>query len=276
VNWVGYDPDGRVDHYLYTIDPQSLAPGEDTVWTETNENERRLFFQSTERFLERSGRYIGRDHHIFVIKAIDDKGQQGPHVSRAFFSYTVAPEVRITNPHPGAAPAYVTPAVRINWLGEDPDGVFTAKPVKYKYILLSASSEFPKDLAYTNPDSLRRYYVSHPLGPWAGWDSTSADTTQVQYTNLTPGSEYMFVVVAFDEAGAYSPLRDSPERSGRRSRCSTSTSITPTGRAASASVPRPRFQSRCPARSRSTSTGSPNRPRAPTSSITGGRSTSTT
>ena len=86
--------------------------------------------------------------------------------------------------------------------------MFTNKPVKYKYILLNTSSEFPSDLAETQdgPDSLRRYYEHHRLGPWAGWDSTSADTTQVQFTNLIPGNEYVFAVIAFDEAGAYSPL----------------------------------------------------------------------
>ena len=208
VNWVGFDPDGRVDHYLFTIDPQTLAPGQDTVWERTEDNERRLFFKSSERIEEPGGRYIGRDFHVFLIKAVDNTGAQGPYSARAFYSYTVAPQVRILNPTPGAFVAFVTPSVRLSWSGQDPDGVFTTKPVKYKYILLSASSEFPKDLLSAGTDSLRRFYVNHPNGPWAGWDSTSADTTQVQFTNLTPGSEYVFTVIGFDEAGAYSPLFD--------------------------------------------------------------------
>src|SRR5437667_7332415 len=40
VDWVGFDPDGRVDHFLYTIDPQKIPPGQDTVWTSTKENEK--------------------------------------------------------------------------------------------------------------------------------------------------------------------------------------------------------------------------------------------
>ncbi len=208
VDWVGFDPDGRVDHFLYTIDPQNLHPGEDTAWVNTTANEQRLFFKSKEPLRDAGGRLLGRDFHIFLIKAVDDKGLAGPYVARAFYSYTVAPSVRITNPATGAYKAFVTPSVRISWTGEDPDGVFTTKPVKYKYILLSQSSEFPRDLAIFNPDSLRRYYQDHPLGPWAGWDSTSAETTQVQFTNLTPGNLYVFVVIAFDEAGAYSPLFD--------------------------------------------------------------------
>lgn len=211
VNWVGFDPDGRVDHYLYTLDPQLLAPGQDTVWERTEDNERRLFFKSSERIEEAGGRFIGRDFHVFLIKAVDNQGAAGPYNSRAFYSYTVAPNVRITNPRPGAYVSFVTPSVRISWNGQDPDGVFTTKPLKYKYILLNASSAFPKDLAIQQPDSLRRYYAVYwkengLAGPWAGWDSTSAETTQVQFTNLTPGSDYVFTVIGFDEAGAYSPL----------------------------------------------------------------------
>jgi len=213
VNWVGFDPDGRVDHYLFTIDPHMIPPGQDTVWQRTEDNERRLFFKSGESVTQPGGLMIGRDFHVFLIKAVDDAGSAGPYSSRAFYSYTVAPDIRIRNPRPGAAPAYVTPSVRISWTGNDPDGVFTTKPVKYKHILLSASSSFPKDLAIQNPDSLRRYYGVYWKenglpGPWAGWDSTSADTQQVQFTNLTPGSEYVFAVIGFDEAGAYSPIFD--------------------------------------------------------------------
>src|SRR5439155_27175792 len=52
----------------------------------------------------------------------------------------------------------------------------------------------------TNPDSLRRYY-----GPqFAGWDSTGADSAAVNYQNLVSGADYLFCVVGFDEAGAYS------------------------------------------------------------------------
>jgi hypothetical protein len=57
-------------------------------------------------------------------------------------------------------------------------------------------------LAIEKPDSLRARYEPD----FSEWDSTGGDTTTVQYTNLAPNQEYMFVVVAFDEAGAYSPI----------------------------------------------------------------------
>src|SRR5260221_6057556 len=56
-----------------------------------------------------------------------------------------------------------------------------------------------------NPDSLRRREAAKNF---AGWDSTSADTQFVQFTNLTPNKLYLFVLIGFDEAGAYSPVFD--------------------------------------------------------------------
>jgi len=118
----------------------------------------------------------------------------------------VPPTVRITCPEPSALTTLKTlPSIRILWEGSDPDG-FTGRPVKYKYILLGPSSEFPPSLAVANPDSLRRYYAGHPLGPWAGWDSTGADTTRIQFTNLITNQEYVFALIAFDETGDYSPV----------------------------------------------------------------------
>src|SRR5260221_11161600 len=56
-----------------------------------------------------------------------------------------------------------------------------------------------------NPDSLRRREAAKN---WAGWDSTTADTQFVQFTNLTPDKSYLFALIGFDEAGAYSPVFD--------------------------------------------------------------------
>ena len=40
LDWVGFDPDGRVDHYLYAVDPPDSA-GRDTAWVVTRSNEGR-------------------------------------------------------------------------------------------------------------------------------------------------------------------------------------------------------------------------------------------
>jgi hypothetical protein len=113
--------------------------------------------------------------------------------------------VHILNPAPShLLKQYVTPSVRISWNGQDPDGQFTQKPVKYKFKMISQSDpEFPLDRLQVpgGLDSLRAFYAP----TFAGWDSSSAETTTVQYTNLTPGADYVFALVGFDEAGAYTP-----------------------------------------------------------------------
>ena len=212
LNWIGFDPDGRVDHFLFAIDPPK-DPGNDTTWTTTTDNTLTRFFPCP-----LPDKQIGiqvqpggdttysnsSDFHVFVIKAVDDKGSMSAPVSRAFWSYTLAPSAICTAPAANKLITYyVPPAVLFRWDGTDDDGVRTQKPVKYKFKILSDLTEVSRLTAHTNPDSVRRYYAPRY---WAGWDSTSGDTTQKQFTNLTPGSDYVFVVVAFDEVGAYSPI----------------------------------------------------------------------
>jgi hypothetical protein len=138
-----------------------------------------------------------------VIKAIDNGGMPSEPKFRSFFSYTIAPTVSITNPLPsGLLSAQVTPSVRIEWEGHDVDGQFTQKPIKYKHRLVNV--DIPENRIFlSDPDSLKRLDAPHA---WAGWDSTSADTQFVQFTNLIPSTNYLFSVIAFDEAGAYSPV----------------------------------------------------------------------
>ena len=170
MDWVGYDPDRRVDHYLYAIDPPSEAEAEtDTEWVTTRDNEKRIQFNSTQPIPAAADdpHRFAQDPHTFVIKAIDNKGAEGPSVYRSFFSFTEAPDVNLLNPPPGPFENPVlTPSVRFTWGGIDRDGVQTSKPVQYKFLLLSDASAFPIQLAINNPDSLRRYYAPH----FVGWE----------------------------------------------------------------------------------------------------------
>src|SRR5262249_27010274 len=68
--------------------------------------------------------------------------------------------------------------------------------------LFNNSSEFPAIRALADPDSLRRFYAP----AFAGWDSLGGDTTSVDLHDLVPGQDYLFVIVAIDQAGAYSPV----------------------------------------------------------------------
>ena len=226
MNWVGYDPDGRVDHFLIAVDPPrpdsvdtSLKyPNGQPVWGPTNKNEEIIFFRATTPDSAVSQFLNATDSHTFAIVAVDDKGAYSRPVWRSFFSYTQAPQVHIESPSPNSTfTPIVTPVVRIQWRGTDPDGQFTTKPVKYRFRLFAQKNpDFPGipdfvSFAYSNPWFLRDVYAP-TFGPSAkcpsctAWDSSSAETTEVQYTNLIPGQLYIFAVTGFDEAGAYDPI----------------------------------------------------------------------
>ena len=50
MDWNGNDPDGRVDHYIYAVDPPEAGPGEgDTLWITTTDSEKRLVFNISSR-----------------------------------------------------------------------------------------------------------------------------------------------------------------------------------------------------------------------------------
>jgi hypothetical protein len=207
MNWSGSDADGRVDRFEYAIDPPvptETAPNPETLWVSTAKNEQQLFFQASKAYFDPKRGWRSNDFHTFVVRAVDNAGLVSAPKSRAFYSYTIAPVVFISNPLPSKLISrLVTPAVRISWQGRDEDGVFTQKPVKYKYRLFKVGDpEFDFNKAQSYPDSLRMFYAERN---WAGWDSVGGDTTFVQYTQLTPRTPHLFVVIGFDEAGAYSP-----------------------------------------------------------------------
>ncbi|TMQ66231.1 MAG: hypothetical protein E6K78_06610, partial [Candidatus Eisenbacteria bacterium] len=220
MNWVGYDPDGKVDHFLIAVDP-ARPDSVDGSWQATTKNEQIVFFKASQPdTLATAHPDTATDFHVFAVAAVDNNNPPGisKPVYRAFFAYNVAPQVTIDSPRPraGASPA-VPPAVRIHWRGVDPDGQFTQRPVKYKYKLFETKNgdfpEIPNFVSFlgVDPNFLRRKYAP-TFGPSAKcptcsvWDSTSAETTEVQFTNLVPQRFYMFAVTGFDEAGAYDPL----------------------------------------------------------------------
>jgi hypothetical protein len=202
LNWLGYDPDGRVASFQYCIDPPTVAHA-DTPWVTTTKNEQIFFFRSSRAESLHTITPRGQDFHVFVIRAVDNLGAVSAPTTRAFYSFTVAPTVQIDNPRPNPLlEPTISPAIVIHWHGEDLDGVFSQKPVKYKFKLFKLGPDIPSDAWFNEPDSLRREFAPD----FVGWDSTSAETTFKQYTNLIPQSQYLFVIVAFDEAGAYSPI----------------------------------------------------------------------
>jgi hypothetical protein len=200
LRWTGHDPDGRVDHYLVALDPRRLDAVDDS-WQAQRENEFLLTFPAEELVRARASGAGRRDFHLFAVRAVDARGAISEPIRRAFFPNNIAPLVQILSPQPSKliSPT-VPPSLQITWNGYDPDGVNSGyKPVKYKYKLYRVG-DFPSQwLQY--PDSMRAAVAPE----FAGWDSVPGDTTSVQYTNMVPATEYLFTVVAIDEAGDYSP-----------------------------------------------------------------------
>ena len=222
MNWVGYDPDGRVDYFLFAVDPPD--PGgppddgqPDSIWQRTPKNEEILFFKATTS--DSVGKVRSTDYHTFAIAAVDNQSKVSAAVWRSFNSYTIAPFTRIEEPTPNQffTPS-TTPTMRVRWRGQDDDGQFTTKPIKYKYRLFAQRD--PDFEGVTNviseivsqPRILFWKYAPPIFGPnpncpnCSYWDSIGGETTEVQFTNLTPDAHYIFAVTGFDEAGAYDPV----------------------------------------------------------------------
>lgn len=199
--WAGYDPDGVVDHYLYCVDPPTRT-AVDTPWVSTTAN--RQTFQFRSETVDSLTALTGHSYHTVVFKAVDNGGMVSAPVARSFNSFTVAPTVVIRNPFPDHRNTPVFgPSFRLSWTGTDPDGRSHLKPVKYKYKVFPEDGlDFDFTTLAINPDSMRRYYAPG----FSKWDSLGGDTTSVNLTGLRANQRYIFVVLAFDEAGAYSPV----------------------------------------------------------------------
>ena len=211
MNWVGYDPDGRVVRFEYCVDPPTQT-GVVIPWVSTTRTEETITFTATRPESlpapdhPRTPR--GQGFHVFAVRAVDNLGAVSEPVKRAFYSFGVAPGVQIEDPRPSPLlMRAVPPTVRIRWTGKDfvdPCGYVFADPVRYKYKLYKRDPSIHWNAWLQDPDSLRREIAPE----FAGWDSTGPDSTEVQYANLMPSSEYLFVVVAIGRSGAYSPIFD--------------------------------------------------------------------
>jgi hypothetical protein len=218
LQWTGSDPDGRVDYFIYAIDPPMMG---DTTWTRINQYGTIIFFKSSTPNPAQTqpgpnGQFpatpvTSQDYHEFVIKAVDNEGAFSAPASVSFSSRTVAPLTQITSPSNGSLVTRTTPpSVRIEWRGTDPDreGVGVAGPPRlYKIKLVSqATIQQALGLGGSPPNAQNiQDFFSRDAPNFASWDSLSADTTFKQYEGVTPGQIWFFAVVSFDIAGAYEP-----------------------------------------------------------------------
>ena len=202
VRWAARDPDGSVARSCWTM--VQMGPGQ-AAGEVTSTRAEECVLARRAPALARVAGTARPEPDLFTVWAVDNRGTESKRATVAMFANNIAPTVYISCPVPSELVRSLTPCnFSISWIGNDPDGVHTTRPLKYKYkLFVFGNPEFDLNLARANPDSLRRYYAAIA---WAGWDSTSADTTSIRLLNLVPNTEYLFVVTAFDEVGDYDPV----------------------------------------------------------------------
>ena len=206
ISWVGSDPDGRIDHYEYALDPPGLKQARfaqaETAWVKTTDHHVVARFHASHPDSLGPGA-TAPEFHVFVLRAVDDRGGISPDVVRAFYAYTVAPDVQITRPLPSAllSPQLPVP-FRVEWRGHDPDGTGNGQPASYRYRFVSLDA--PGIVYLADPDSLLREAF---MSDWTGWTILPSDTTSlVVPANLfSPGQSVALAVLAVDDAGATTP-----------------------------------------------------------------------
>ena len=207
MEWTGFDPDGELAGFVYAVDPPAptaAIPEPDTAWVPTTAFGGTFeFHASVPQPGSPVGTPIATDFHVFVLEAVDDRGVRSAPAMVAFNSSTIAPIAHILSPAPSSRyRQYLPPSFTVTWEGSDIDGIASKEPVSYRVKLLTPSTPITPQLLAYYPDTLLRYYV--PRG-WATWDSVGADVKSWTVHDLPPSQDFVFVVIAFDEAGAYTP-----------------------------------------------------------------------
>ena len=206
LDWSAYDADGSVVRFDWALDPPAAG---DTTWNATAAHSLTLTVSATRPPdpLARPGSpVVERAPHTFALVAVDDRGGRSPVVSRSFTARTVAPETVITSPLPSHLSAVQTlPQVEIRWRGVDPDQPLGHGPPVFKYRFVTAHAIAPNAPGVLASDLLQDYFGKDFANGFADWDSLPADSARFLASNLTPGTDYIFAVVARDEAGAYEP-----------------------------------------------------------------------
>ena len=183
IAWTASDPDGHVDYFEYATDPPSLKrtlfAAADTEWVRTRERSATIRFRASRPDSLGWGA-TASESHVFVLRAVDDRGAASALLVRAFYAYTVAPNVEIISPEPHAfLNAPVPLPFRVSWAGHDPDGAGSRQPASYRTRLLDLDE--PGNRAFlVDPDSLIRLgFASN----WAEWRALDADTTSQMLTS---------------------------------------------------------------------------------------------
>jgi hypothetical protein len=203
LQWVGRDPDGRIDHYLYSLGSPATSERAAT-WTATTAREHVMSFPRGPASAVPSAGETN-EPSIFSVLAVDALGARSAPAQVAFLSGTQAPRVEITSPRPNPLIRFaISPDFCVEWAGTafGRDSAAT-RVAEFKYIVLSATTEVTVATARTNPDSVRRYYAARG---WQGWTSRPGPITSAILHDLTMDQDYVFVITCFDRDGNYDPI----------------------------------------------------------------------
>jgi len=198
MSWVGTDPDGDLDHYVYAVDPES--PNQvDASWTSTREVEHILSLPAA--VTTASGATRRPPPHLFVVRAVDRHGAMSAPVSHAVGLNNQPPSVWISSPIPQEySDVYVPTPISIHWYGDDPDGPSGTPIARYVYRLIPES-----DPDYS-PTLLNPNYLLLKYAPdFQGWTSVPGESTRIVLSRLVTSKKYLFAINGFDQAGDYEP-----------------------------------------------------------------------
>jgi hypothetical protein len=204
IAWTATDPDGVIDHFEYAVDPPTLKQATlaqaETTWVTTRETHVVAHFHAAHPDSLGPGA-TASEFHVFALRAVDNRGGRSPNVVRAFYAYTVAPDVRITSPAPSRFFTAPTGApFRLSWQGDDPDGGSTRVPASYRVRFLELTNG--ANIGYLlDPDSLLN---EGARTDWQGWRSVDGAPTSLDVSGFefVPNTRWLVVVLAVDEAGA--------------------------------------------------------------------------
>jgi len=203
VSWTATDLDGRVDHYLVSLNPASVDRVDES-WHAVLETRRAVVARlSASAALEANPQ--PKQLQVVSVRAVDDQGAASAPSYLAFWNENVAPSVKITSPNPSSLTiAYLPSTFRITWAGFDPDGPNPNHLEKYKYRLIpEGDPDYDLILSpHGGPDSL----IRRSAPGFATWDSLPGDSLGHTFRGLAHEQQLVFVITGFDAAGDYDPI----------------------------------------------------------------------
>jgi hypothetical protein len=207
--WSGFDTDGEVVAFRWTVDPDTELVKHPGEWTRTTGKDTTLLF------LVDPVQEVKR--HVFMVVAEDNEGRFDPTPAVRYFSAKTTPPTSEIEKGPFANNPIVGPNFTYEWSGIDPDGGETGgrAPVdSFQYHLLriggvaDTSQILPPWHRPLPSWDVNRYVdmINRATGdtlpyPHGDWRWTGVRGLKTRFRNVTPG-EYVFALRAVDIAGA--------------------------------------------------------------------------